>query len=117
LLELYLQDDENDTEQMWREKREKAKQLLSKNKDDKQVYFDKNHALLVCQMYGFNEGTIMLYKQLNLPTQVAQNYMEQNDYDNLIKCCKDYEKNTSQIVGICIDVFLLINQPKRSHVI
>jgi len=34
----------------------------------------------------------MLYKQLNLPTQVAQNYMEQNDYDNLIKCCKDYEK-------------------------
>jgi len=77
LLELYLQDNENDTEEMWRAKREKAKQLLAR-KDD--IRFDKNHALLVCQMYGFNDGTISLYKQLNLPTQVAQNYMEQNDY-------------------------------------
>jgi len=89
LLELYLQDDENDTEEMWRAKRAKAKQLLAR-KDD--IRFDKNHALLVCQMYGYNDGIICLYKQLNLPTQVAQNYMEQDDYQKLIKCCKKYGK-------------------------
>jgi len=95
LLDLYLQDDENETEQMWKEKREKAKQLLSKNKED--IRFDKNHALLVCQMYAFNEGTISLYKQLDLPTQVAQNYMEQNDYKNLIKCCSKYGKTNPRM--------------------
>jgi len=93
LLELYLQDDDNDIYSSTRKaKHEKAKQLLSKEEKNNDIHYDKNHALLVCQMYGFNEGTICLYEQLNLPNQVAQIYIEQNDNANLIKCCTKYGK-------------------------
>lgn len=51
---------------------------------------DLEHALILCQMNNFTEGTLLLYKEMALFNEILEHYMDANDYDNVIDTCNLY---------------------------
>uniref|UniRef100_A0A6B2KXR1 Vacuolar protein sorting-associated protein 11 homolog n=1 Tax=Arcella intermedia TaxID=1963864 RepID=A0A6B2KXR1_9EUKA len=84
LLELYLRDGSDKDE-----RREKALSLLRKP----EANFDTGHALVLCQMSDFKQGQIILLERLELYDEIIQYYMDNNEYENVLKACKKYAKN------------------------
>eukprot|EP00027_Filamoeba_sp_ATCC50430_P018912 CAMPEP_0168579026 /NCGR_PEP_ID=MMETSP0413-20121227/21645_1 /TAXON_ID=136452 /ORGANISM="Filamoeba nolandi, Strain NC-AS-23-1" /LENGTH=897 /DNA_ID=CAMNT_0008612909 /DNA_START=77 /DNA_END=2766 /DNA_ORIENTATION=- len=92
LLELYLRDNvteftisdnNNDKRKV---KRKKAFDLLL----NPVTKFDDDSALVLCKQYDFRDGLLYLYEKLALYREIVQYYMDNKEYENLIKACKKY---------------------------
>ena len=59
--------------------------LLSKS-------FDIDHALFLCQIHRFPEGTLLLHERLGLYAEVLHVHMTANDHRNVIETCKRVNK-------------------------
>lgn len=58
---------------------------------------DVNHALVVSNMHDFDEGTVLIYQKKELGTEVAQYYMETQQYDQVIQTAKKYGKTNPRL--------------------
>lgn len=52
--------------------------------------YDIDLALVLCRNQKFKEGLIFLYEKLHLYNEIIEYYMENNEYDLIIKACKKY---------------------------
>ncbi|KAM9989103.1 hypothetical protein ACTFIY_005145 [Dictyostelium cf. discoideum] len=86
LLELYLRDDVNQTDDERIKRKAKAYEFLTNPK----WKFDQDHALILVQVHNWKEGVLYLYEKLELFNEIIEYHMENNDYDGLIKACKRY---------------------------
>eukprot|EP00299_Pterocystis_sp_00344_P009327 c3894_g1_i2.p1 GENE.c3894_g1_i2~~c3894_g1_i2.p1 ORF type:complete len:937 (-),score=281.23 c3894_g1_i2:27-2807(-) len=86
LLELYLSDSASDVA-IRQEKRIKALKLLQSSKA-----FTLNHALLLCQLHQFPEGTLLLNERLNLHAEVLNVHIRAHDHRNIVETCKRFGK-------------------------
>ncbi|KAL6049387.1 Vacuolar protein sorting-associated protein 11 [Balamuthia mandrillaris] len=86
LLELYLRHEEGQSPEDRLERLKKAQSLLV----DPRAHFDEDHALVLAQMQDFRQGILHLYEKLELYHEIVQYYMENNEYEAVIECCKKY---------------------------
>eukprot|EP01064_Diplonema_japonicum_P014952 TRINITY_DN2270_c6_g1_i1.p1 TRINITY_DN2270_c6_g1~~TRINITY_DN2270_c6_g1_i1.p1 ORF type:complete len:956 (+),score=233.73 TRINITY_DN2270_c6_g1_i1:90-2957(+) len=95
LLELYLTKslgrdaEEDDIDDDYEERKEKALALLRDNKDK----YNREHALVLVQTHSFREGILFLYESLKLYQDILQYYMEINDKDEVIRTCENFGKH------------------------
>lgn len=66
--------------------REKVLDLL----DNVEANYDAEHILVLVQSMNFKTGILKMYERLGLTHDIVQLYMEQKDYDNVIKACNKY---------------------------
>jgi len=52
--------------------------------------FDLDHALVLTKMYDFKEGVLYLYEKVKLFKEIVQYHMDNNEYANVLACCKKY---------------------------
>ncbi|KAJ9457325.1 Vacuolar protein sorting-associated protein 11-like protein [Diplonema papillatum] len=100
LLELYLTrnlkqstaadltEGEDELDDDYEERKEKALALLRDNKG----LYDREHALVLVQTHNFREGILFLYESLELYQDILQYYMEIGDKDEVIKTCERFGK-------------------------
>ncbi|XP_071804394.1 vacuolar protein sorting-associated protein 11 homolog [Asterias amurensis] len=87
LLELYLHDMAHEDERRNRlELNRRAMDLLQTSDD----HCDIDQALVLCQMHNFKKGILFLYEKSKLYQQILHYHMENNEYDQVIDCCKRY---------------------------
>ena len=60
--------------------------LLDKHKDK----YDKRHVLMLLEMYQVSEGVRILCEMLELKQELMTYYMQNKEYDNIIKLCEKY---------------------------
>eukprot|EP01059_Diplonema_ambulator_P031289 TRINITY_DN5693_c0_g2_i1.p1 TRINITY_DN5693_c0_g2~~TRINITY_DN5693_c0_g2_i1.p1 ORF type:complete len:987 (+),score=409.86 TRINITY_DN5693_c0_g2_i1:69-2963(+) len=97
LLELYLTkslgreptSSDDDIDDDYEERKEKALALLRDNKDK----YNREHALVLVQTHSFREGILFLYESLKLYQDILQYYMEINDKDEVIRTCESFGKH------------------------
>ncbi|KAH3745027.1 Vacuolar protein sorting-associated protein 11 [Pelomyxa schiedti] len=75
------------------EKSRRAFNLLT----DPSAHYDPDHALVLCQTYGFKQGVLYLLEKLQLYHEIIQYYMENEDYEPLIKACAKYGEKDSNL--------------------
>jgi len=55
-----------------------------------QAKFDIDHALVLVQIRNFQAGMLCLYDKLRLYQEIVMFYMENSDYENVIRSCETY---------------------------
>lgn len=83
--------DQNDFEEKdHHERRQKGVNLL-KNAwppEQDQPLYDIDLAIILCEMNSFREGMLYLYEKMKLYKEVIACYMQAQDHEGLIACCK-----------------------------
>ncbi|KNC46655.1 Vps11 [Thecamonas trahens ATCC 50062] len=94
LLELYLTDDAKSdvlrdlTEAQIAAVREhKASQAMELLRNPNSQY-SVEQALILCKMYDFRPGTLLLLEKLRLFEEIVQFYMEENNYEAILSVCR-----------------------------
>ncbi|KAF9585904.1 hypothetical protein BGW38_000136 [Lunasporangiospora selenospora] len=67
-------------------KKEKCLKLLN----DPDIPYDTNHALVLCQMAGFDEGIVFLYERMKMYTDILRLWIERDDTTKVIECLRKY---------------------------
>jgi len=67
-------------------RRKKALDLLTNT----QSKYDDDYALILCKLHDFRDGLLFLYEKLQLFHEIIEYYMENDEYDNILKACKRY---------------------------
>ena len=68
---------------------EKKKALINLLTGYKEKY-DKKHVLMLFEMYQVSEGVSLLCEMLELKNELMTYYMQNKDYDNIVKLCERY---------------------------
>ncbi|XVE78322.1 hypothetical protein DITRI_Ditri13aG0135400 [Diplodiscus trichospermus] len=72
------------------ERREKGLRLLKSAwpSELEHPLYDIDLAIILCEMNAFKEGLLYLYEKMKLYKEVIACYMQANDHEGLIACCK-----------------------------
>jgi len=93
LLELYIRGEEDETHKETKEEKEerleKARQLLQESRG---VRYDRHHALVLCQRYGFDAGVLILLEKLEMYYEIIQTHMERHEYARVLQDCFKFGK-------------------------
>lgn len=52
--------------------------------------FDNDQALVLCKMYNFGAGVLLLYKRMELYQEIVSHYMEQKEYKGVLDACTSF---------------------------
>ncbi|KAJ6226905.1 vacuolar protein sorting-associated protein [Anaeramoeba flamelloides] len=108
LLELYLRKDiinsknEDEKQKKIRNNRGKAIKLL-KNPNSR---YEKEHALVLVQMYKFTEGVTYMLEKLEFYHEIIQTHIENEDHQNIIKSCKKYAHKDQGLWLLALNYFV-----------
>ncbi|KAJ3433704.1 vacuolar protein sorting-associated protein 11 [Anaeramoeba flamelloides] len=114
LLELYLREDvieigsgnenvsEKEREEQKKINRQKAIALL-KNQDSR---YEKEHALVLVQMYNLPEGVTFMLEQLKFYHEIIQTHIENEDHQNIIESCKKYANKDQNLWSLALNYFV-----------
>lgn len=83
--------DQKDLEEKDRqERRQKGLNLLKSAwpSEQDQPLYDIDLAIILCEMNSFKEGMLYLYEKMKLYKEVIACYMQAQDHEGLIACCK-----------------------------
>lgn len=50
--------------------------------------YDRNHALVMCRMYNFWPGILLIYEEQKLYHLIVRHHLKLGDYNNLLSSCK-----------------------------
>lgn len=59
--------------------------------------YDKNHVLMLFQMYDYNEGVVSLSKLMDNKQELMYHYIKNHDYDNIWLTCQKYARNKKDL--------------------
>ena len=98
LIEWQLQDyhkakKNNQPKEKIEERKRELMETLKKHKD----CYDKKHVLMLLEMYQVSEGVGLLCEFLELTNELMTYYMQNKDYDNIIKFCKNNENRDQNL--------------------
>lgn len=54
--------------------------------------FDNDQALVLCQMYNFGDGVLLLYKRMELYQEIVSHYMEEQKYKAVLDACASFSE-------------------------
>lgn len=79
LIELYLH--------RWQKDLHAEQRLMDILQTNAQSY-DRNHALVMCRMYNFWAGILLIYEEQKLYHLIVRHHLKLGDYNNLLSSCK-----------------------------
>lgn len=79
LIELYLH--------RWQDDLHAEQRLMDILQTNAQSY-DRNHALVMCRMYNFWPGILLIYEEQKLYHLIVRHHLKLADYNNLLSSCK-----------------------------
>lgn len=62
-----------------------------------QANYDEEEALVLVQTYNCNEGQLFLYKKMKMYNMLLEYYVVQNDSQNAIALCKQYDSKDNNL--------------------
>ena len=60
------------------------------NYDEERPRYDIDHALVMCQLHRFHQGTLYLYKKKGLYGEILKHYMEQGELNQVVETCRKF---------------------------
>jgi len=79
--------------------------------------YDQHHALVLTKMYNFERGILFLYGKLKLYHEIVQHHMENSQHSKIIKACKKYGDQDSNLWVQALSYFAVKQEPCEEEII